>query len=33
VACMRKLLTVLNVMVRTTTPWNPEFATMSVTTA
>jgi len=33
VACMRKLLTVLNVMVRTATPWNPEFATMSVATA
>ena len=33
VACMRKLLTVLNVMVRTTTPWNPAFATMSVATA
>ena len=33
VACMRKLLTVLNVMVRTTTPWNPGFATMSVVTA
>jgi len=33
VACMRTLLTVLNVMVRTTTPWNPEFATMSVATA
>lgn len=26
VACMRKLLTVLNVMVRTSTRWNPEFA-------
>ena len=24
VACMRKLLTVRNAMVRTTTPWNPE---------
>jgi len=33
VACMRKLLTVFNVMVRTTTPWNPEFATMNVATA
>ena len=32
VACMRKLLTVLNVMVRTATPWNPEFATMRVAT-
>ena len=32
-ACMRTLLTVRNVMVRTTTPWNPEFATMSVATA
>jgi transposase len=26
VACMRKLLTVLNIMVRTATRWNPEFA-------
>jgi transposase len=33
VACMRKLLTVLNVMVRTTTPWNPEFVALSVATA
>jgi len=33
VACMRKLLTVFDVMVRTTTPWNPEFAAMSVATA
>jgi len=33
VACMRTLLTVLKVMMRTTTPWNPEFATMSVATA
>ena len=33
VACMRKLLTVLNVMVRTTTPWNPDFAMMHVATA
>jgi transposase len=28
VACMRKLLTVLNVMVRTATQWNPEFAAL-----
>lgn len=26
VACMRKLLTVLNVMVRTATRWNPDLA-------
>lgn len=26
VACMRKLLTILNVMVRNNTPWNPELA-------
>jgi transposase len=25
-ACMRKLLTILNVLVRTRTPWNPEIA-------
>ena len=33
VACIRKLLTVLKVMVRTATTWNAEFATMSVATA
>ena len=33
VACMRKLLTVLTVMVRTATPWNVEFATTSIATA
>ena len=33
VACMRKLLTVLTVMVRTATPWNAEFATTSIATA
>ncbi len=33
VACMRKLPTLLNVMVRTATPWNPTFAVMSVATA
>ena len=27
VACMRKLLTVVNVMVRTATRWNPDCAT------
>jgi len=24
VACMRKLLTVLNAMIKTMTPWNPK---------
>jgi transposase len=33
VACMRKLLTVLNVMVRTATRWNPDFAAKHVATA
>lgn len=33
VACMRKLLTVLNVMVRTATRWNPEFAAEHAATA
>jgi len=26
VACMRKLLTILNAMLKNDTPWNPEFA-------
>jgi len=26
VACMRKLLTILNSMVKNNTPWNPSFA-------
>jgi transposase len=26
VACMRKLLTILNAMVKTQTPWAPRFA-------
>jgi transposase len=33
VACMRKLLTVLNVMVRTATRWNPDFAAEHAATA
>ena len=33
VGCMRKLLTVLNVMIRTATPWNAEFATTEMVTA
>ncbi len=33
VACMRTLLTVLNVMVRTATRWNPEFAAEHAATA
>jgi hypothetical protein len=33
VACMRKLLTILNVMVRTTTRWNPEFAALHAANA
>jgi transposase len=33
VACMRKLLTVLNVMVRTSTRWNPDFAAEHAATA
>lgn len=28
-ACMRKLLTMLNSMVRSNTPWNPEHTPMS----
>ena len=30
VACMRKLLTLLNTMLRTMTRWNPEFATATI---
>jgi hypothetical protein len=26
VACMRKLLTILNAMIRDSTPWNPSLA-------
>ena len=33
VACMRKLLTVLNMMVRTATRWNPDFAAEHAGTA
>ncbi len=33
VACMRKLLTILNVMVRTATGWNPDFAAQHVANA
>jgi transposase len=33
VACMRKLLTILNVMVRTATHWNPDFAAQHVANA
>lgn len=33
VACMRKLLTLLNVMVRTATRWNPDFAAEHAATA
>lgn len=33
VACMRKLLTVRNVMVRTATRWNPHFAAEHLATA
>jgi transposase len=33
VACMRKLLTILNVMVRTATRWNPDFAAQHVANA
>ncbi len=33
VACMRKLLTILNTMVRTRTRWNPEAASGMLTTA
>ncbi len=33
VACMRKLLTLLNVMVRTATHWNPDFAAVHAATA
>lgn len=27
IACLRKLLVILNTMARTSTPWNPAFAT------
>ena len=33
VACMRKLLTLLNVMVRTATHWNPDFAAVHAANA
>jgi len=26
VACMRKLLTIMNAMIRSNTPWNPKIA-------
>ena len=28
-ACMRKLLVILNTMLKTGTPWNPQFATQT----
>ena len=28
-ACMRKLLVILNTMLKTSTPWNPQFATQT----
>ena len=30
VACMRKLLTILNAMMRTQTPWNPDYAAAAI---
>jgi hypothetical protein len=33
VACIQKVLTVLNVIVRTATRWNPEFAVEHAATA
>jgi hypothetical protein len=32
VACMRKLLTIINAMMRTMTVWNPEFINQYVVT-
>jgi transposase len=33
VACMRKLLTILNVMVRTAQPWSPDATTVVLISA